>query len=396
MIKPSLVLLTLCNLCFLVGCWDRSEINDIAIITATALDYSNENEIELSVEIVIPESMSAMVKEGGGSGARSTFVESAIGETLADARSNLQTKVARTLFWGHSESTVIGEKLAEHGIKEHLDFFSRMPETRFRNVVYVSQGKAKEIISSLPHLEDTASETLHELAQFESGLHITMKDLFQMLKSQTGETTLPLIKVVQTKEEGKMKDKTQLIINGAALFKEDKMIGTMDQVETRGILWIRNEIKTATVTINIEDGEGKGKVSLEMIRSSTELQPSIENGRWKMKIIITTEDDIIQNASNFDMRSPDIIHKIKMKAEKDIEDRVKQAVSIVKDDKKVDILTFGESFRRKYPKEWQKVKDKWEERFPEIEVEYDVTVKVLRPGEATEPPAVPDDKVKEG
>jgi spore germination protein KC len=392
-VKNSIFLLEISSLLFLVGCWDRTEINDIGIITATALDYANEEELELTVEIVIPEAMSAAIKEGSNGGGRSTFVESAKGVTLADARSKLQSKIARTLFWGHNEATVIGKRLAEQGIREHIDFFARMPETRLRNVVYVSEDEAKEVISSLPHLEDTAAETLRELSEFKSGLNINMKDLFQMLKSETGQTVLPLIRVEASNGQGKVKDKRQLNMNGAALFKGDKLIGTLDQGETRGLLWVRNEIKEATVTLDVKDGEGK--ISMEMIRSSTELEPRIENGRWKMKLKIVTVDDIIQNTSTLDLRNPMFIQQIRQQAKKDIENRVAGTI-LVAQEKKLDVLRFGESFRRKYPKEWQQAKDNWEEIFPNIEVDYDITVRILRPGESSQSPSLPKERVKKG
>ncbi|MBT2697213.1 hypothetical protein J7E79_07285 [Bacillus sp. ISL-40] len=208
--KTFVMVLMWHTLFFLTGCWDRREVNDVAIVLSTGIDYYNENEIELSVEIVIPETMSAAIKEGGGApGSRTSFVESATGETMAAARSKLQQKIARNLFWGHGSATVVGEVLAEKGIREHMDFFSRLPEARLRNNVFVSEGTAKDLISSLPHLENSSSETLTELAQFQIGMDITMSELLQMFASETGGAALPMVTSISSKkDEGKMKDKS--------------------------------------------------------------------------------------------------------------------------------------------------------------------------------------------
>jgi spore germination protein KC len=82
------------------------------------------------------------------------------------------------------------------------------------------------------------------------------------------------------KGEGKMEDKTQLMLSGTTVFKGDKMIGSLDDSVTRGLLWIRDDIKYATITVDV--GEGDGKVTSEMVRSFTELVPRIENETWKL------------------------------------------------------------------------------------------------------------------
>ncbi|OIJ15281.1 hypothetical protein BKP35_05385 [Anaerobacillus arseniciselenatis] len=394
--KTLLVILLSILLSLVIGCWDRREINDIAIVLSTGIDYINEDEIELSVEIVMPEEMAGHIGEGGRGGDRSTFVESATGVTMADARSKLQQKLSRFLFWGHAENTVIGEKLAEKGIREHLDFFSRMPETRLRNWVFVSEGKAKDLISSLPHLENSAAATFIELSEFQIGMNVTMKDLMQMLKSDTGGAALPIFESLPPKKEkGKLEGRFQPYLSGTAVFKDDKMIGKLNDEVSRGLLWIRDEIHYATVTVDVEEEGATGKVSLELIRSHTELIPKIKNNKWSMILKIYAEDDVIQNASHLDLRNPDFIKMIETKMEEAIEERIKLVVEQVQKQMKVDIFNFNESFQRHYTKEWQTAKKNWDEIFPEIEIEYIIEAAVLRPGTSTTPSAVPERELKD-
>ncbi|MGO4886792.1 Ger(x)C family spore germination protein [Anaerobacillus sp. MEB173] len=387
--------LLLCGmLIFLVGCWDRREVNDIAIIVSTGIDYSDEKEIELSVEMIMPEEMAGKISQGGGAGGRTTFVESATGVTLADARSKLQEKVARYLFWGHAEATVIGEKLAEQGIQEHMDFFARMPEARLRSKVFVSKGDAKKLISSLPHLEDSGSEALKELSEFQIGMNVTMNELMQMLESETGGAAIPMIESISSKEgDGKLPDKTQLKLSGTAVFKQDKMIGSLDSEVTRGLLWIRDEIRYATVTVDVEEGEGK--ISMEMIRAKTEKKPSIKDNKWQLQLKVNTDDDVIQNASTLDLRNPQFIKMLEQEAAKAIEERIQLAIEQVQKKMKVDIFKFNESFRFAYPNEWQTARKNWEKIFPEVEINVVVEPHVLRPGLSTTPPAVRSSEVKE-
>ncbi|WP_367753946.1 Ger(x)C family spore germination C-terminal domain-containing protein [Ammoniphilus sp. 3BR4] len=49
---------------------------------------------------------------------------------------------------------------------------------------------------------------------------------------------------------------------------------------------------------------------------------------------------------------------------------------------------------RKYPKEWQKSKDHWDDIFPSVEVTFDLKAYVRRPGMNTNPQGLPEDEVK--
>ena len=89
----------------LTGCWDRTEINDLAFILAAGMDKGKKNNIELSVLIFIPspqQSGQGSGMSGGGSSGQS-FVRSAEGETVADAMARLQEALTRKVFWGQNE-----------------------------------------------------------------------------------------------------------------------------------------------------------------------------------------------------------------------------------------------------------------------------------------------------
>jgi spore germination protein KC len=177
------------------------------------------------------------------------------------------------------------------------------------------------------------------------------------------------------------------------VFKDDKMIGSLDSEVTRGLLWLRDEIQYATITVDVPEGEGK--VSMEMIKAQTELIPRIENDTWKMTVKVEVWDDIIQNASNLDLRNPEFIKMLEKELEKAIEERIKKAVELAQKEMKVDIFTFNTIFQREYKKKWQTAKENWDVIFPEIEIAYDIKAHVLRPGNSITPPAVPDKEVKE-
>ncbi|NGQ94504.1 Ger(x)C family spore germination protein [Brevibacillus sp. SYP-B805] len=393
-----LLLLFLCTSVLpIAGCWDRKEINDVLLVSAVGIDKKNDK-IEISIQIVVPKATGGGQQSisggggGGGGGVNPTFVNSATGITIADAIAKLQEQISRKIFWGQMKVLIFGEELAKEGIREHVDYLARHPQSRLRLHVFVSKGKAADILEVLPPLEKSSAESARELALSQFGLNKTMKELLQMLKGEAGAAALPRIEEVPPTTGGE-KDHTTVRLNGTAVFKKDKMVGYVNDELTRGILWLRNEIKRATVTI--EPSETKGRVSLELIRAKTELIPQIEHGTWKMTLKAVAEDDVVQNATNLDMLNPSVLKMLQKEAKKDLENRVYLALKKVQKGMKADIFGFAEAFHRKYPKQWAAAKDRWDQIFPNVEVKVDATVYIHRPGVSTESPALPKNEVQQ-
>lgn len=372
---------------FLTGCWDRVELNDLALVVATGLDLTDDDKIELSVQLAIPKAMG--VGQGGGQGERGkpTGVETATGITIFDAMTKMQEKLSRRIFWGHNQVLFIGEKLAKNGIQKHIDFFARYPEPRLHSYTFVTSGKAIDALKLIPNIERSSAEIAKELAKFKVGMSVTIKDLLQMLSSESGNAALPWIVVEQDQQK-----KEGFILEGTAVFKKDKMVGKIDDKVTRGLLWLRDEIKLAAVTVEPEDADGQ--ISFQLLRSRTQLIPKIENGNWKMLVKIETEDDIVENETKLNLMNPTIVKRLEKQLQQNIETRIHMTLDQVQKEMKADIFGFAKVFNRKYPDQWSQVKDQWDEKFPEIEVEIQSKAYIRRPGLSTTPQGVPENEVK--
>ncbi|WMT18957.1 Ger(x)C family spore germination protein [Parageobacillus toebii] len=381
------------HLILLSGCWDRTEVNDLALIVGLGIDQTKNGEIRLTVEIVVPKSAGGggQMMGGGGAGGGETIIRSGTGVTVADAISNLQEKLSRRVFWGHTKVIVFGEKAAKAGIRQHLDFLSRNPEVRLRSNVLVSEGTAKSVLELVPPIEQSSSEVLRELSESQLLLRVTVKDVLQMLSGDAGAAALPMVKI-KPPEEGKKELQPIAFIQRTAIFKEDKMIGDIDDQLTRGVLWLRNEIKEANITIKPK-GE-KGNITATLIRAHTELIPKYEKGKWKMIVKATAEDDIILNGTKLDLLNPKYTKMIEKELAKETNKRIRNTLKKVQKEMKADIFGFADTFHRKYPREWNRVKERWEEIFPDVEVVVKTKVYVRRPGIDTAPQGLPEQEVK--
>jgi spore germination protein KC len=393
--KAAKILFICVHLILLSGCWDRTEVNDLALIIGLGIDQTKDGKIMITAELAVPKAVGGggqTMGGGGGGGGGETIVSSGTGATVADAISNLQEKLSRRVFWGHTKAIVFGEKAAKAGIRQHLDFLSRNPQIRLRSIVLVSKGTAKSVLELLPPIEQSSAEVMRELSESELLLRVTIRDALQMLSSDAGAAALPMVKILQP-EKGKKDLETVAFIQRTAIFKKDKMIGDIDDKLTRGVLWLRNEIKQANITITLK-GE-KGNITATMIRAHTEFIPKYEKGKWKMIVKATSEDDIILNGTKLNLINPKYTKMIEKELENEINKRIRDALKKAQKEMKADIFGFAEIFHRKYPREWNKVKNRWEEIFPTVEVVVQTKSYVRRPGVNTAPQGLPEDEVKQ-
>jgi spore germination protein KC len=362
----------------LSGCWDRTEINDLAIITAAGLDITKEHQVELSVKIFTSQTskgqgMGGMsTSDGGGPG--QFAVQSATGVTLADAASKLQQMLPHKVFWGQDEVFVFGERLAKQGLAEPMEFLTRHPAPREHANVFVSKGLAKDVLRLNPPMEQSVADVLREMAKSQTGLNISLKEFAQMMAGKAGAAAVPWVEI-----KGNQDDQGETpVIHGTAIIKNGKMVGHVNPEVTRGIMWLRNEVKSATV--NVRPQGTKGYVSLFLLRSHTKLVPHIEGNNWSVTVKIETEDDIVENSTDLNLMDMKNLPSLESAMRADIEKRVKSALTEAQERLNADIFGFADAFYRKYPKEWNRAKDDWDERYPKVKVKLETKAKVVRPG----------------
>ncbi|PYE52442.1 Ger(x)C family spore germination protein [Paenibacillus barcinonensis] len=368
-------------LCLLLGgCWDRKEVNDLALVTGVAIDQLNDKFIEVSVQIYIPQGSGqgseAVGQATGGTG--TTFVQSAYGVNIADAFSQLQMKFSRKIFWGHAEVYLFGAAKVERGLKEDMDFFMRDSEPRERAYIFVSKGKAKTILEKHSILERNTSEVLREMAVNKTSINSSMAHLMEMLEDESNTALLPWVELIQAPGE---KDPTKGVgyINGTAILHDGKLIGIANDRVTRGIMWAINEMNNTIITIHPEDLQGT--MSVQLLRNRSRIVPVYKNGEWSVTIHVHSKNQMIQNTTEIDIdQSSGSLRKAEKQLAENIEQRIHLAMDEAKSKYKADIFNFAGAFHRKYPRLWKKHEKEWHTIFPQIKVTVKAKADILRPG----------------
>ncbi|OZB98751.1 Ger(x)C family spore germination protein [Paenibacillus sp. XY044] len=367
---------------FISGCWDRTEVNDLALIMAAGMDAAPNGKVELSVQIYTP-SQSSSSSEGGmtsfGNGGDMVIVKSATGIDLAEAAQRLQEEMPRKVFWGHSEVFIAGEELAKRGILDQVDFLFRHPQPREHAYFFVSKGKAKSILSINTRMERDSAETLRELTVLSGGMGVTLKDLSGML---TGRSKAAIVPLIGRKEDDGEGSNTYPYINGAAVLIMGKMTGQYKGEAKRYVQIIRNELKSTTVTFPVQKSKGEdgGVMSVHLIKCHTHLIPTIRRNQWSITVRVQGEASVLQNESHVNVMLPNEIPQLEQQLNKEIESKVKETFRQIQEESHADVFGTADAFWRKYPKRWTKEQARWDEIFPEVSVYADSDVKIIAPG----------------
>ncbi|MBO7742779.1 Ger(x)C family spore germination protein [Paenibacillus sp. MWE-103] len=378
-------------LIFLSGCWDRTEINDLAFITGAAFDKTKEGAYLLSVQIAIP-SVSGEVGGGGGGGKQKKFfVLSAVGKDANEAFLMIQKKSSRKLFTAHRSVIFIGEAFGRQGIGEMLDVFTHDPRQRLRTyMLVVKGGQGRDILQSSYPFEQVPVEAVKEMEIGRSELAVTLRDFFM---ASSGQGVDPVIGVIQaeTREKAEVRSDTEMLeLAGTAVFKDLKLVGMLDGYETDGFMWAAGRMKQGRVNAAMPDG---GVVGMEVNHAERRIVADASGKRLRLKISLTGEGTIIENNSRYDISRPDNLDAARRALEKATEGQVRAALTKLQKQFRADSAGFGSALYRRHPKQWRALQGDWHRRYAEAVIAVDVQLKIGGSGMAGPPLQLNDKEI---
>ncbi|WP_027365814.1 Ger(x)C family spore germination protein [Desulfotruncus alcoholivorax] len=400
MIKKIIGLcLAICLALPLGGCWSRKELNELTIVLAAGVDRAPGGNILLTVQIARPKSFSGGTKKSSGFQENNIWVISQTGETVMDAARYLETKVSRKLYWSHAVILVFGEQLAAQGLRQAINFFSRSPEFRETTWVFVARGKASDVINSHSQLESTSAQSVGNMARSGAGFPVKLKDLSMMLASYGTNPVLPRIELTPSgnpqgpgmqenipEADGDNQKATQthaeVTVTGTGVFKDDKLAGWLNLMETRGLLWLRNKMEQGEITINSLKDPGK-HISVRVTGAKTKVEPFYDGNNVWFDVKIKMEGDLLEQQSSEKLTESKNYREIEQRVAKEIEQKTRNALDKAQHTYGVDIFSFGQAFHRKYKKDWPAMRNRWNEIFSEAGVSIQVEAKISKTGLTT-------------
>ncbi|MFC7560463.1 hypothetical protein ACFQY3_18180 [Paenibacillus farraposensis] len=93
---------------------------------------------------------------------------------------------------------IINEKFAkENGVRDQLDFLARVPDTRLRNKLFISEDSVDQILSSKTELEKSSVETLSGISKKLVVPAIDLNYFLQMQEDKGQSAVIPKIRMME-------------------------------------------------------------------------------------------------------------------------------------------------------------------------------------------------------
>ncbi len=358
--KISVVcLLVFCLTLVLTSCATPINLRDRAIVQIMGIDYDNGK-----YTAHLQEYMPSSSEKGAGGGENQSEFVSAEGETVFDAIKNAEAKDGNQVFYGHCRLYIIGASVLKNGIGQITEFMNSNYQLSLNSSVLAADGKAEDILKAKLFSGIAPNISLERIEGSGKAPNTTVIDLLRDMYNLRGSGVLPLIS---------LKDKDNAVIERCIILKDYKNFFTLNDEQTRGLLWLNSKVSDAVMT---SEHEGN-KLSVGVVSQNTDLELTTDDGNITLHVKVKAKGNVSENAV---ISSKHVNLKQIEQAEKDIkqmiENDVKSAFRAIVTVGKSDVLHLLQRLKKADSKLYNKLKesDEWLSKI-KLNVTADFTVR---------------------
>lgn len=387
--KKIKLLMLLLPIFLFTGCFNYRELNEIAIASAIGLDKTSDGYI-VTIQVMNTKKAS----ETGTSNDQLKFITfTTSGVTLQDAIRKSILDSSRRIYPNHVQTLIIGEDLAKNGISDVLDMFFRGVEFRKQTSVLIAKDStAEEVLNVVTPLESLNSKNIRDGLSVDSkylgiGDNISFEDLVGTFLDSNKEIILPSVSINGTKSEGEKIENIEtadpsvrLIESSLAVFKDDHLVGFLDNKQSIDLNFVRNKINNTILTY--ECGDNK-YLSSEIMSNKTSIEFS--ESPLKAHIKINGILNINEITCDIDLEDPVVIDEIEADLEEELKNDVYNTIKYIIEEYNSDVFGFRDFLYKNKTKYYKEIKDDWYDSiFPNMDIDVDVNFNLTGKGNALE------------
>ncbi|MCY6369059.1 Ger(x)C family spore germination protein [Clostridium ganghwense] len=369
--KILLIVLILINTIILSACWNYREIDKFIIVAGMVIDKDKDtNKYILTGELIEP------MRKGEKSGPESKIIQ-VKGDSIFNAiREGIELN-GKKMYWGHSQIMIISEEIAKYDLMSVIDLVNRDTEIRGDMKIFVSK-------------DNTASEILYKT--YETGEEIISYKINEVLKNQKSISNYPDINFWELAKQLLAKGSSPIVpcinieiqegvpmfrVSGSNAFKGNKLVGNLNDIETKSALFIKDEVKGGFLVIESEVDGNKYKNTLEIFKSETKVKPEYKDNKLTMNINVEMDTGIIEIDGERDFIEKKGRQILQKDAEEYVKKNIKKVIDKAQTDFQSDIFGFAGIIMREMPKEWkEKIEPNWEEEFKKLDTNMQVKINI--------------------
>lgn len=371
------------------GCFNYRELNEIEIVSALGLDKTSDGYI-VTIQVMNTKKAS----ETGTSNDQPKFITfTTTGVTLQDAIRKSILDSSRRIYPNHVQTLIIGEDLAKSGISDVLDMFFRSVEFRKQTSVLIAKDStAEDVLNIVTPLESLNSKNIKDGLSVDSkylgiGDNVSFEDLVGTFIDSNKEIVLPSVSITGTKSEGEKIENIEtadpsvrLIESSLAIFKDDHLVGFLDNKQSIKLNFVRNKINNTILTYQCGDNK---YLSSEIMSNKTSVE--FLESPLKAQIKINGILNINEITCDIDLEDPVVIDEIEADLEEELKNDVYNTIKYIIEEYNSDVFGFRDFLYKNKTKYYKEIKDDWYDSiFPNMDIDVDVNFNLTGKGNALE------------
>ena len=255
--KKVILLLILVFIC--TGCYNYKELNDLGIVSAMGI--SKDGEVyNLDIQL-----LNVLDSEKSGLNKSPITVISGQGKTIFEAIRSMNKKTSKVFFLADVDYVFLDKSVLNDSIDEIMDFLVRDTKLSLNFLIITStQNSSLDILSSISHFDTNSANNLYNaIINSEkryggiNSLHV--RELVSNYYSKGKDTIFPNVYIKDTNNSSEndsledSKSESYVEVKNMVFFKDNEVIELTDE-ETKGVNFLRNKIKNASLTIECDGG----------------------------------------------------------------------------------------------------------------------------------------------
>lgn len=366
----------------LTGCYDRKELNTIAIMTATEINKIDD-EFIVHAQVVNPQSSDKTVN------IQAPFViYEGKGNTIHEAYRKIKLQTSRYLYPNHMEILIINESLAKEDISQIIDLFLRIPDIRTEFKVII--GKNENILSITTPIDDVSGTSIIDTMETNNkylGITnlVSFNEFANMNLNKNLEIILPSIEAINYKEEAittKNTENTKIEslykLGNLGIFKDNKLKGYLSENESITYNILKNKAKAILITKECE----KDKY---MTVEATNIKSDISTKNKEINIKIEMTGNINETMCSIKLNSEENIKKIEKDLNNYVKETINKSINNIRDKYNSDVFGFLDLIYKKDYNTYKKIKDNWyKNEFKNIKINTKTSINIIGKGNVLE------------
>ncbi|WP_055108199.1 Ger(x)C family spore germination protein [Paenibacillus ihumii] len=342
------------------GCWSKVELDERAFVNGLYLDVGESpGTVAVTISTPLSNRLQSGQETGGGSSSEKPYsLLTQQSTSISKALETIHKDLSRQLSLSEIKIVMISQEYAKQGIADLLEWIKREPDVPIGAYILVTSGDLQETAHLTPVFEQLPTAVLLSFASQGYMLNTTIRDCIVSETAGLGFAVTQLKSGTITSAADAGKKEPWAGIQGAALFQQDKLKGTLPYEEAKIIAWARGNLKSPIYSVQWDEAKSNADVKFTYTSGRTSVKMT-ENGpvftvHLKGRASILAKKDAlnrpVKNISG--MILDGLEHKITADFNKSIA-ATQQAGA--------DVLELGFLLEWNYPRFWNKVKESWPE-----------------------------------